>query len=61
VKMGTSLALAVGWQLNRNSNPPPGVLSHTDTLTTVNLVYEIKDPKITPSAVALTQLMATAD
>jgi putative salt-induced outer membrane protein len=61
VKMSTSLALAVGWQVNRNSNPPAGVLSQTDTLTTVNLVYEIKDPKITPSAVALTQLMATAD
>ena len=60
VKMSTSLALAVGWQVNRNSSPPPGVLSRTDTLTTVNLVYEIKDPKITPSAVALTQLMATA-
>ena len=57
VKMGTKLALALGWQVNRNSSAPPGTLNRTDTLTTANVVYEIKDPRVTPSAVALTQAL----
>ncbi len=60
VKMGTSLALAVAWSYLRNSTPPAGVISKTDQLTTVNLVYEIKNPKVTATAVALTQRLHTA-
>ncbi len=58
VKMSSSLAVALGWQINRNSSQPAGVISRTDTLATANIVYEIKNPKVTPSAVALTQLQA---
>ncbi len=61
VKMSTSLALAVAWNYIRNTNPPAGIVSKTDQLTTVNLVYEIKNPKITPTAVALTQRLQTAN
>ena len=38
VKMNHKLALALGLDLRRNSNPP-GALKKTDTLTTTNLVY----------------------
>ena len=55
VKMSSSLAVALGWQINRNSSQPAGVISRTDTLATANIVYEIKNPKVTPSAVALMQ------
>ena len=41
VKMTQVLALAVGYGVRYNSNPPAGFES-TDTLTTVNLVYEFK-------------------
>jgi putative salt-induced outer membrane protein len=41
VKMNESLALAVGYSVRRNSSPPI-TLGKTDTLTTMNLVYEIK-------------------
>jgi putative salt-induced outer membrane protein len=41
VKMTQVLALAVGYGVRHNSNPPSG-FEKTDTLTTVNLVYEIK-------------------
>jgi putative salt-induced outer membrane protein len=41
VKMNETLALALGYNIRNNSNP--GVaLAKTDTLTTVNLVYEMK-------------------
>jgi putative salt-induced outer membrane protein len=41
VSMTDALALAVGYGVRYNSNPPP--LAHsTDTLITVNLVYNIK-------------------
>ncbi len=39
VKLNGSFALSVGYTVRNNSNPPPGLL-HTDTLTTVNLVYQ---------------------
>jgi putative salt-induced outer membrane protein YdiY len=35
------LALAVGYSVKHNSDPPPG-FEKTDTLTTINLVYELK-------------------
>ncbi len=61
VKMGNALSLAVAWSYLRNSSPPAGIISKTDQLTTVNLVYEIKNPKVTPTAVALTQRLQTAN
>jgi putative salt-induced outer membrane protein len=39
VKLNGSFSLSVGYTVRNNSNPPPGLL-HTDTLTTVNLVYQ---------------------
>ncbi len=41
VKMNSVLALSLGLTVRNNSNPPPP-LEQTDTLTTVNLVYEMK-------------------
>jgi len=41
VKMNSVLALAVGYSVRHNTDPPVG-FEKTDTLTTVNLVYEIK-------------------
>ena len=43
VKMTDVLALAAGYQLVRNSKPPAGV-GGSATLTTLNLVYELKNP-----------------
>ncbi len=41
VKMTDLLALAVGYSVRHNTDPPVG-FEKTDTLTTINLVYEIK-------------------
>lgn len=41
VRIMESLALAAGYGVRYNSNPPDGFKS-TDTLTTLNLVYELK-------------------
>jgi putative salt-induced outer membrane protein len=41
VKMMEALALAVGYAVRHNTDPPSG-FEKTDTLTTINLVYEIK-------------------
>ena len=41
VKMTDVLALAVGYSVHHNTDPPAG-FEKTDTLTTINLVYEIK-------------------
>jgi putative salt-induced outer membrane protein len=41
VKMTDVLALAVGYSVRHNTDPPVG-FEKTDTLTTVNLVYELK-------------------
>ncbi len=41
VSMTQTLALAVGFGIRYNSDPPP-LSEQTDTLTTVNLVYNIK-------------------
>jgi putative salt-induced outer membrane protein len=41
VKMTDVLALAVGFSVRHNTQPPPD-FQETDTLTTINLVYEIK-------------------
>lgn len=41
VKMTDVLALAVGYGVRHNSSPPPE-FKKTDTLTTINLVYDIK-------------------
>lgn len=46
VKVDAALSLAVGMQLVNNSSPPPGSARHTDTVMTVNLVYELKNPKL---------------
>ena len=45
VKVSNRLALAAGYTLTDNSNPPPGS-GHRDTLTTLSLVYETKNPKL---------------
>ncbi|HSY04550.1 MAG TPA: DUF481 domain-containing protein [Steroidobacteraceae bacterium] len=47
VKMSTTLALSAGYQLIRNSQPPPGV-GTSATLTTLSLVYELKNPRLAP-------------
>ena len=41
VKVTDVLALAVGYSVRHNTDPPAG-FEKTDTLTTVNLVYELK-------------------
>ena len=41
VKMTDVLALAVGYSVRHNTDPPEG-FEKTDTLTTINLVYELK-------------------
>ena len=41
VKISDKLALAVGYAVRHNTDPPPA-FKKTDTLTTVNLVYQIK-------------------
>ena len=41
VRMTDVLALSVGYQVRHNTDPPAG-FEKTDTLTTVNLVYEFK-------------------
>jgi len=41
VKMSDRLALAVGYAVRHNTDPPPG-FRKTDTQSTVNLVYEVK-------------------
>lgn len=41
VKMTDVLALAVGFAVRHNTQPPDG-FQETDTLTTINLVYEVK-------------------
>jgi putative salt-induced outer membrane protein len=41
VKINTLLALAVGYSVRHNTDPPLG-FEETDTLMTVNLVYELK-------------------
>jgi putative salt-induced outer membrane protein len=50
VKVDASLALAVGMQIVNNSSPPPGSEKHTDTLVTVNLVYALKNPKLSATS-----------
>jgi putative salt-induced outer membrane protein len=42
VKMSRLLALSLGLKVRNNSEPPPE-LRQSDTLTTLNLVYEVKD------------------
>ena len=46
VQVDATLSLAVGMQLVNNTSPPPGSAKHTDTVMTINLVYEIKNPKL---------------
>jgi putative salt-induced outer membrane protein len=47
VKMGDRFSLAAAYQLVTNSKVPPGV-SKSNGLTTLNLVYELKNPKLAP-------------
>ncbi|HEX5460350.1 MAG TPA: DUF481 domain-containing protein [Steroidobacteraceae bacterium] len=49
VKVDATLSLAVGMQLVNNSSPPAGSENHTDTVVTVNLVYALKNPKLSAS------------
>jgi putative salt-induced outer membrane protein len=50
VKVDASLALGIGMQLVSNSSPPPGSEKHTDTVVTVNLVYSLKNPKLSATS-----------
>ena len=50
VKIDASLAVGVGMQLVNNSSPPPGSEKHTDTVVTVNLVYALKNPKLSAAS-----------
>lgn len=50
VQVDASLSLAVGMQLVNNTSPPPGSARHTDTVTTVNLVYALKNSNLSPTA-----------
>ena len=50
VKVDASLALAIGMQLVNNTSPPAGSEKHTDTLVTVNLVYALKNPKLSATS-----------
>jgi putative salt-induced outer membrane protein len=50
VQVDSSLSLAVGMQLVNNTSPPPGSARHTDTVETVNLVYALKNPNLSPTA-----------
>ncbi|HEY1890218.1 MAG TPA: DUF481 domain-containing protein [Steroidobacteraceae bacterium] len=52
VQVDSSLSLAVGMQLVNNTSPPPGSAKHTDTVMTVNLVYALKNPNLSPTATA---------
>ncbi len=47
VKMTGTLSLAAGWQTTNNSKPPPGS-GKRDSLTTLSVVYELKNPKLAP-------------
>jgi len=47
VKMSGRLALTAGYKVLDNSSPPPGS-GHRDTLTTVGVVYELKNEKLPP-------------
>ena len=47
VKMNARLALSAGYKLTDNSSPPPGT-GRRDTLTTLGLVYELKNEKLPP-------------
>ena len=47
VKMTDRLALSAGYKLIDNSSPPPGS-GRRDTLTTLGLVYELKNDKLPP-------------
>lgn len=50
VKVDATLSLAVGMQLVNNSSPPAGSEKHTDTVVTVNLVYALKNPKLSAAS-----------
>ena len=50
VKVDASLALGIGMQLVNNSSPPAGSEKHTDTVVTVNLVYALKNPKLSATS-----------
>ena len=54
VKVDGSLSLAVGMQLVNNTSPPPGSERHTDAVMTVNLVYELKNPKLSATGTKVT-------
>jgi len=47
VKVSNHLALAAGYQMSDNSSPPPGS-GRRDSLTTLSLVYDMKNPKLAP-------------
>ncbi len=50
VRMRKRLALSVGVEVTNNTNPPPGDVRHTDTVMTVNLVYDFHSAKISATA-----------
>jgi putative salt-induced outer membrane protein len=51
VKVDASLALALGMELVNNTSPPAGSERHTDTVVTMNIVYALKNPKLSPTTI----------
>jgi putative salt-induced outer membrane protein len=47
VKMSNHLAMAAGYQITDNSSPPGGS-GRRDSLLTLSLVYDMKNPKLAP-------------
>lgn len=50
VRVRKTLALSVGVQVTNNTNPPVGEVRHTDTVMTVNLVYDFHTAKMSATA-----------
>jgi putative salt-induced outer membrane protein len=55
VQMSSSLALSIGYEVDNNSSPPVGARS-TDKITTLNFVYDLKNPKLSPTPGATMKL-----
>ncbi len=47
VKMSNRLALAAGYQITSNSSPPAGS-GKNDSLMTLSLAYDMRNPKLAP-------------
>lgn len=55
VQMSSALALSLSYEVDNNSAPPTGAVS-TDKITTLNFVYDLKNPNLSPTPVATMEL-----